>query len=397
MGIYEINAELMAKKNQVISLNGEIARKNVEIACNLEQIKRKDEEIARKNEEIFGKDKEIALRNEVIANKSEEILKLKEKLRQYRELKEAFKQIDPEDLETSLENSPEKTVVAAEPDKMVEEATEKLEKGANLEVDNEGSSGNLEADDEESSGFGSSPVEQQQIDAGSDNSHAPNQLPGLSILQLQRWCSSSTSSVSPINPKNSSDNTLRGADEEKSLVPVTPGSISSDLNSSNSDPDPRLIFHSEDGVISGHGIMVSASGEFLIDPQMSMGQPVPLRPDFPMGKPMRPVLMGHPAFPGGVAMGPQLMESPMGKHPMGPMPMHMQMRPTMMYHPSQMGQQIYVQPGQPLKLTNRPPLGPFIRPVPVYPQMDLQPIYPQTGQQVGQPMTTSKPQTMRSN
>ena len=59
MDIYKVNAELMAKRNQVISLNGEIARKNVEIACNLEQIKRKDEEISRKNEEISIKDKAV--------------------------------------------------------------------------------------------------------------------------------------------------------------------------------------------------------------------------------------------------------------------------------------------------------------------------------------------------
>ena len=131
MDIYKVNAELMAKRNQVISLNGEIARKNVEIACNLEQIKRKDEEISCKNEEISIKDKEIAMKNDEIASKSEEVFKLRGKLRQ---LKEAFKQIDVEDLEASIENSPETTVVAAEPDKMVEEVTENQENGANDEV-----------------------------------------------------------------------------------------------------------------------------------------------------------------------------------------------------------------------------------------------------------------------
>jgi len=373
MDIYKVNAELMAKRNQVISLNGEIARKNVEIACNLEQMKRKDEEISRKNEEISIKDKEIAMKNDEIASKSEEVFKLRGKLRQ---LKEAFKQIDIEDLEASIENSPETTVVAAEPDKMVEEVTENQENGANEEVQED----NSEADDEGSSG--SSPAEQQQIDAGSDNSqsHALNQLPSLSILQLQqRWASSSTSSVSPINHKDASENTPGGGGVNKPLVSVPPGfqeripgpgSLSSDLNSSNSDPDPRMIFHPEDSAISGHGLMIG--GEFLIDPQMPMG-------------PLGPMLMGHPQMRPVPMVPPHLMESPMGK-PMGPMPMHMPMsplRPPMMYHP-QMGQQIYVQAGQhPLKLTNRPPMGPFIRPVPVYPQMELQPMFNQTGE----PMT----------
>jgi len=368
MGIYELNAELMAKKNQVISLNGEIARKNVEIACNLEQIKRKDEEIVRKNEEICRKDKEIALKNDEIAQKIEDILVLKGKLSQYRDLKEAFKQI--EDLDASMENSPEKTVVVAEPEKIIEEEAKIPEKTADIETKED----NLEADNEESPG--SSPVqpEQQQIDASSDNSQAPNQLPGLTMSQLQRWCTSSTtSSLSPINHRESSENNLEGPDNQPPgpLVPITPGnrgpgSLSSDLNSSNSDPDPRmipdprLIFHpSEDSIISGHGMMVG--NEFLVDPQMRPG-------------PMGPVLMGHPG-----QMRPMPMVPPPGLHPM-------QMRPTlpMMYHPH-MGQQMYVQPGgqHPLKLTNRPPLGPWIRPVPVYPQMELQPIFPQPGE----PMT----------
>lgn len=433
MGVYEVNAELMAKRNQVISLNGEIARKNVEIACYLEQIARKDNEIKRKTEDNFSKAKEIALKNDEIARMFEEILKLEGKLRQYRDIKEAFKQIeDSEDNQQFSgidENLPEEvTVLAAaeEPDKMGEEIAENQEKNANLEAllevvnaekDRED---NLEADDEESSGSKrSSPNEQHQIDAGLDNSHASNKLPGLSIHQLQRWCgttsyvpegSSITSSISPnrgstpIHPQDSSDNTPKG--DDKPLVRVTPRSLSSgfrsaDLNSTNSDPDPRTIFHHSDprgsdpdSIISGHGLMVG--DEFLINPaQMSGMGPVPMSP---MGHPM---LMGHHPqmrpVPPGYPMVPQ-MDSPMGKVPMGPMgPMHMgptmvyhpQMGPTMMYHP-QMGPA-----GQhPLKITNRPPpMGPFFRPIPMHgspmhpqghPQMEMQPNFsPQTGE----PMT----------